>query len=108
MTMIAAQPMTFEDLLAQPKDGNLHELVRGEILCMPSPKGDHGHVEALLVEAIGRYLYTSATDRGWHSGLGRTQRDRLVGTTSIVNPGGILEGESVLPGFRISLSELFD
>ena len=54
--MATLQQATFDDLMAQPDDGSLYELVRGEILRMPPPKTDHGDVEAALVEAIGRYL----------------------------------------------------
>jgi Uma2 family endonuclease len=79
MAMTTVQRMTFNDLMAQPDDGYLNELVRGEILRMPPPKEDHGCVEAALVEAIGRYLDDRALALGWEKSHGRAARNRLVG-----------------------------
>jgi len=77
--MTTLQRMSFADLMAQPEDGGLHELVRGEILRMPPPKGEHGAIEAALVEAIGRYLYMQALSSGWAEGRGLRDRNHLVG-----------------------------
>jgi hypothetical protein len=52
--------MRFADLMLQSEDTCLHELVRGEILRLPLPKGQHGVIEARLVESIDRYLYRQA------------------------------------------------
>jgi Uma2 family endonuclease len=79
MAMTTVQRMTFNDLMAQPDDDYLYELVRGEILRMPPPKEDHGCVEAALVEAIGRYLDDRALALGWEKSQGRAARNRLVG-----------------------------
>ena len=77
--MTTVQRMTFDDLMTQPNDGCLHELVRGEIRHMPPPKGEHSYVEAALVEAIGRYLYGRAVVLGWDEHQSRSTRARLVG-----------------------------
>ena len=77
--MTTQQRMRFEDLLAQPEDGYLYELVRGEILRMPPPKGKHGRIEMWLVRAIDRYLTSRALASGWSEDHGRIARDRLVG-----------------------------
>lgn len=77
--MLTAQRMTYDDLMALPDDDCFHELVRGEILCMPVPKGDHGHIESLLNGALDRHLYNRALSLGWEPRQGRTARDRLVG-----------------------------
>jgi Uma2 family endonuclease len=79
MAMTTVQRMTFNDLMAQPDDDYLYELVRREILRMPPPKEDHGCVEAALVEAIGRYLDDRALALGWEKSQGRAARNRLVG-----------------------------
>jgi len=71
--------MTYDDLMAQPDDGNLHEFVRGEIRCMPPPKGEHGDIEAAIVGPIDRYLYERALAAGWSVSQGRVARKRLVG-----------------------------
>ena len=49
--MATLQRMTYDDLLAQPDDGYLYELVRGEIVRMPLPNQDHGTLDARLVGA---------------------------------------------------------
>lgn len=77
--MITAQRMTYEDLLAAPNDGHRHELVRGEIVTMPPPKGDHGDIEMALAGAIDRYLHERALREGWAAAEGRASRNRLVG-----------------------------
>ena len=77
--MTTLQRMTHDDLLVLPDDGNLYELVRGEILQMPPPNQDHGTIEARLVEAIGRYLHARAHERGWLEERGVGSRDLLVG-----------------------------
>jgi Uma2 family endonuclease len=63
--MTTTQRKTFEDLMATPDDGYRYELVRGEILRMPPPKGEHPYIEAALVAAIGRYLHERAMSLGW-------------------------------------------
>ncbi len=92
--MTTLQRMTFDDLVAQPDDGYLHELVRGEIMRMPPPKEDHGGVEAALVAAIDRYLYDHALTLGWQRSQGRAERNRLAGR--------VLSGEA---GVRFSLPD---
>jgi Uma2 family endonuclease len=77
--MTTAVRKTFDDLMATPDDGYRYELVRGEILRMPPPKGERGYVEAALVEAMGRYLYNQALELGWSPGDSLTARNRLVG-----------------------------
>jgi Uma2 family endonuclease len=90
--MSTAIRKTFDDLMATPDDGYRYELVRGEILRMPPPKGEHPYVEAALVEAMGRYLYTRALSWGWSPGDGITARNQLVGR--------IASGEA---GIRVSI-----
>jgi Uma2 family endonuclease len=77
--MAIARQMTFDDLMAAPDDGHRYELVRGEIIRTPPPKGDHGDIEAALVGAIERYLHARALDQGWQESQGRGARNRLVG-----------------------------
>jgi Uma2 family endonuclease len=71
--------MTIEEFMALPDDGNLHELVRGEVRSMPPPKGVHGFIEAALIEAIGRYLSDRAGALGWQPRAGLHARHALVG-----------------------------
>ncbi len=92
--MVTTQRMTFADLMAQPDDGCLHELVRGEIVRMPPPRTGHTYVEAALIEAIGRYLYDRALTLDWQEMQGRKARDKLVGR--------LMSGEA---GVRFSLPD---
>jgi Uma2 family endonuclease len=77
--MITGRRMTFDDLMATPEDGHRFELVRGEIVRTPPPKGDHGDIEAALVGAIGYYLHERALGKGWRESGGRGARNGLVG-----------------------------
>jgi Uma2 family endonuclease len=92
--MVTAQRMTFDDLMATPDDGRRYELVRGGILGMPPPKGDHGDIEAALVGAIERYLHEQALRQGWLESQGRAARSRLAGR--------LVSGEA---GIRFSLPD---
>ncbi len=80
--MTTTRRATYEDLVGLPDDGDLHELVRGEIRRMPPPTEPHGAIEAALLEAVSRYLYARATALGWSERQGRAARARLVGQVS--------------------------
>ena len=80
--MKTLQRMTYADLLGQADDGMLHELVRGEIVRMPPPKGKHGRIEMRLGGLLNRYLDERAMALGWHLERGYDQRDRLVGAVA--------------------------
>jgi Uma2 family endonuclease len=77
--MATIQRMTFEDLAALPDDENRHELVRGEIIGMPPPQGDHGHLEFRLARFIERHLDAVAQAAGWEVSQGEDERDLLAG-----------------------------
>jgi Uma2 family endonuclease len=49
---IQTRPMTADEFLLLPEDGNRHELIRGEVVTMPLPGGRHG---AIALE-IGRLI----------------------------------------------------
>ncbi|HWE64265.1 MAG TPA: Uma2 family endonuclease, partial [Chloroflexota bacterium] len=67
------------EFLAQPEDGNRHELVRGEVRVMPPPQGSHGFVETALLARLDRYLDECAQRLGWDLQQGLDARSRLVG-----------------------------
>ena len=77
--MTTALRMTYDDLMALPDDGYRYELVRGEILRLPLPTGDHGYVEAGIVAALARYLHDQAVARGWDPETGQRSRSRVAG-----------------------------
>ncbi len=78
---MVAQPkrMTVAEFMVLPRDGNRHELVRGEVRVMPPSKGEHGFVEAAIIAAIDRYLHAKALSLGWTPEDGIGARDALVG-----------------------------
>jgi Uma2 family endonuclease len=88
--MVTAHRTTFEEFMALPDDGNRHELVRGEMVHMPPPKGEHGRIELALGGAIDRYLIARAHDLGWREKDGRNERDRLVGWPATGEVGVLL------------------
>ncbi len=91
--MTSVRGAVFEDLVAVPDDGSLHEFVRGEIRQMPPPKGEHGGVEMAVAGAIERYLYGWAVALGWQESDGRAARQRLVG---YLGGGGRASGSACL------------
>ena len=52
----ARKLLTADDLLAMPDDGKKYELVRGELIEMPSPGFVHGVVTARLGMRYGRFI----------------------------------------------------
>jgi Uma2 family endonuclease len=47
---------TREEVLALPDDGNRYELIDGELLVSPSPRGLHQRAVIALLELVGPYL----------------------------------------------------
>ena len=78
-TQQEARSMSVAEFMDLPDDGNLHELVRGELRVMPPPKGVHGLIENAILEAIGRYLYDTALTLGWEPREGIAARYKFVG-----------------------------
>ena len=52
----ARKLITADDLLAVPRDGNRHELVRGELITMPPPSFRHTVVTGRFVRRIGGFI----------------------------------------------------
>ena len=48
--------MTTEELGNLPDEPLRHELIKGELLTMPLPKAQHGHVAANLIMILGQYV----------------------------------------------------
>ncbi len=65
---------SFEEFLALPDNGNLHEYVRGAIREIPPPKGMHGVLESALLSLIDRYLESKALHLGWDPEQGLAAR----------------------------------
>ena len=54
MSMISTR-MTAAEFLALPPDGVRNELVRGELVLMPSPNYDHGYAVAMLIASLAKH-----------------------------------------------------
>ena len=52
----ARKLLTADDLLEMPRDGNRHELVRGELITMPPPSFRHTIVTGRFTRYIGRFI----------------------------------------------------
>ena len=52
----ARRLLTADDLLAMPRDGNRHELVRGELITMPPPVIMHNRVIGRFCRRIGNFI----------------------------------------------------
>ena len=55
-TKVTAGPMTVEEYAELPDDGTLHELVRGEVVTLPRPNYQHGHLTTLIAVALHRHV----------------------------------------------------
>lgn len=51
-----ARPLTYDDLLTTPNDGNRYEIVNGALLVSPSPTRDHQRIVYLLTQLVGDFV----------------------------------------------------
>jgi Uma2 family endonuclease len=84
----AVKVWTDEELMALPKDGHKRELLEGEIIISPAGS-EHGHIA--VIDPAGR----------------NARVHRASGAESLRRVTETLDGEDVLPGFRLPLAELF-
>lgn len=52
----APRPLTYEDLLETPDDGNRYEILGGELIVSPAPTPMHQRVLARLFRLIDRFV----------------------------------------------------
>ena len=52
MSAVLTKPMTADELLAMPDDGWRYELLKGELIRMPPPGGEHGEVTMELASPL--------------------------------------------------------
>ncbi len=74
-----ARRYTVEEVLALPNDGNRYELVHGELLVTPAPRGRHQYVVGEIFAALHQYLLQ-------HRGIARV----------VLSPADISWAEDVL------------
>ena len=62
--MIATlRPLTYDDLMQMPDDGNRREVLAGELIVNPAPQRDHQEVAANLDWNLRRFLRSSDSGR---------------------------------------------
>jgi Uma2 family endonuclease len=75
------RPLTYDDFLALPDDGNRYEIINGELIVSASPRRDHQEVSASLDWILQRFLH--------ETGMGRLYThpiDVKLGPNDIVEP----------------------
>ena len=94
--MISTQrPLTYDDLLLMPDDGQRREVLGGELIVNPAPRRDHQEVAANLDWILQRFLRPS--------GLGRVYThpvDVYLGRNDIVQPDLVVIRETRLGIYR--------
>jgi Uma2 family endonuclease len=84
--MIAAlRPITYDDLLEMPDDGQRYESIDGELIVTPAPTVKHQRVLRSLIRLLGAFAYE--TDR---SELILPPFDLVLGHYNIVKPDLLL------------------
>jgi Uma2 family endonuclease len=88
MGMAAPAYYTADMVRAIPDDGNIYEVVHGELLVTPSPRPWHEEVAIRLLESIRSYLRTELVGHayGSRSDLSWGRRDVLVSPDLFVVP----------------------
>jgi Uma2 family endonuclease len=123
-----AIPITAEQLLRMPDDGQRYELVRGELRVMPPPGFEHGRVAltiggllfahvrssksgTVLAAEIG-FLLASNPDSVRAPDAAFVSRERVEKVGSTVKywlgaPEDTLDLSDAVPGFSVTVAELF-
>ena len=94
--MIATlRPLTYDDLLEMPDDGQRREVLAGELIVNPAPRRDYQEVAANLDWILQRFFRSS--------GLGRVYThpvDIYLGRSDIVQPDLVVIRDSRLDIYR--------
>lgn len=108
--------LTADDLLALPDDGNRYELVAGRLVCMPPASYRSGVVALNLGAVMTAFVrqHRLGVCSGADGGVQLREQPDTVRAPDIsfirgerLPPDGILDGEAILPGFRVALSEVW-
>ena len=121
--------MTAEELFWLPDDGLRHELIKGELLTMPPLGEEHGAVTMNLSILLAQYVKSRKLGRMYAAETGfKLESDPdTVMTVWLVDPQSRtvevckadgekklftvedeITGDSVVPGFRCRVTEIFD
>lgn len=69
-TVPATYRLTFEDWLRYPDDGNLYEILGGELFVAPTPTSQHQRIVRKLLRVLDSYCETGARGEAFCSPLG--------------------------------------
>ena len=75
------RPLTYEDLLHMPDDGQRYEVIGGELIVNPAPRREHQEVMANLDWILQRYVMESGAGRAFPNPV-----DVYLGRNDIVQP----------------------
>jgi Uma2 family endonuclease len=94
--MIATlRPLTYDDLVQMPDDGNRREVLAGELIVNPAPRRDHQEVAANLDWILQRFLRSSDSGRVYTHPV-----DVYLGRHDIVQPDLVVIQTSRLDIYR--------
>lgn len=75
------RPLTYEDLLSMPDDGQRYEIITGELIVSPAPRRDHQEVSAKVDWILQRFLESTGLGRMYSHPI-----DVLLGPNDLVQP----------------------
>jgi Uma2 family endonuclease len=81
----ALRPLTYDDLLEMPDDGQRYEIIDGELIFTPAPAIKHQRVLRALIRILGAFAYETG-----RSELILPPFDLVLGPYSIVKPDLLL------------------
>jgi Uma2 family endonuclease len=94
--MIAiSRPLTYDDLLQVPDDGQRYEIIGGELSVNPAPRRDHQEVVTSLDWILQRFLHASEFGRVYTHPV-----DVHLGRNDVVQPDLIVIQETRLDIYR--------
>ena len=93
--VVTERPLTYDDFLKLPDDGNRYEVIGGELLVNPAPRRDHQEVVANLDWVLQRFLRASGIGRAYTHPV-----DVWLGPNDIVEPDIVAIRESRLDSYR--------
>jgi Uma2 family endonuclease len=96
--MIATlRPLTYQDLLEMPDDGQRHEIINGELVMTPAPNWNHQRVAGELYALLRDYLRATNTGTVVFAPF-----DVVLGTNDIVQPDLVVisTAQGRIPGTR--------
>ena len=94
-TVVFDRPLTYDDLVNMPDDGNRYEVIGGELLVNPAPRRDHQEIVRDLNWLLETHLRATGIGRAYTHPV-----DIWLGPNDIVEPDIVVIRESRLESYR--------